>query len=82
MKKETPPASESRVRIEVANRMGGSRRFVGETGAPAWAKMMFRPTARSSVLLPDMFEPVTRTNVPDGPISTSLRLHLSSAMSG
>ena len=45
-------------RLEVAR---GSDTERAHTAPPAWASTMFSPIERSSVLLPDMFEPVTRS---------------------
>ena len=49
---------------------------------PACASTVFRPIARSSVLLPDMFDPVTSSSVPGGPTWTSLPTRRSSGISG
>ena len=38
---------------------GDIRSRRARTGAPAWASTAFTPSVRSSVLLPDMFEPLT-----------------------
>src|SRR5688572_8634392 len=45
---------------------------VAQTGPPACASTALSPTARSSVLLPAMFDPVTISTVPGGPTVTSL----------
>ena len=55
---------------------------VAHTAEPACARTVFRPTARSSVLLPDMFDPVTSTKVPGGPIVRSLVTIVSGGRSG
>ena len=43
------------------------RSRAAHTQPPACASTALRPMARSSVLLPDMFEPVTSSSVPGGP---------------
>ena len=53
-------------------RTGGTESRWAVTGPPAWARAMFSPTARSSVLLPAMFEPVTMSAVPAPRRETSL----------
>ena len=66
----------------VARATGGIASRSAHAGAPAWARTAFTPTARNSVLLPDMFEPVTSRNEPAGPISTSLATRVSFGNSG
>ena len=66
----------------VASATGGIESCSAHTGAPAWASTTLTPIARNSVLLPDMFEPVTSRNEPAGPISTSLATHVSLGSSG
>ena len=66
----------------VASTTGGIESRSAHTGAPAWARTALTPIARNSVLLPDMFEPVTSRNEPAGPISTSLATHVSLGNSG
>ena len=65
---------------------GDIRSRLARTGAPAWASTAFTPSVRSSVLLPDMFEPLTtNTRGPAGaspPMRTSLRTTRASSMSG
>src|SRR4029078_11096197 len=61
---------------------GGIRNDAAHTGAPAWASTVLIPIARSSVLFPDMFEPVIRSSLPDGPTSTSLLTRHASGISG
>jgi hypothetical protein len=43
---------------------------------------VFNPMARSSVLFPDMFDPVTRRIAPGGPTATSLLTRRAGAMRG
>ena len=76
MKREIPSGQESSTRMLVQSRTGGRIRDAAQTGAPAPASTTLAPTARRSVLLPDMFEPVMKRNVPGGPTSTSLRTHV------
>ncbi len=59
MKREWPSSSESMVRMEAPTDSGEMIRLRARTGAPASASTALMPTARSSVLLPDMFEPLT-----------------------
>ena len=66
---------------------GVSRRRLARTGAPASASTAFTPTVRSSVLLPDMFDPLTTST--DGPSPcpspasrTSFRTLVSRGISG
>ena len=78
MKNDTPSWSESCTRKLVASTSpGGSRRSAAHTGAPVCASTALMPSVRSSVLLPDIFEPVTSRNVPGGPSVTSLATRLS-----
>ena len=67
MKYDRPSSSESWTRMLVCRSHGGIRSRAAQTGAPACASTALRPIARSSVLLPDMFEPVTSRSVPGGP---------------
>ena len=60
----------------------GQRERGGADRTSAWASTTLTPTARRRVLLPDMFDPVTRRNVPGGPIVTSFRTRVSSWSSG
>ena len=59
-----------------------SRSALARTGAPASASTTLVPTERSSVLLPDMFEPLTISTRVAPPIATSLRMQRTSGMSG
>ncbi len=43
----------------VHSRAGGQRNAPAQTGPPMLASTKLTPIARSNVLLPDMFEPVT-----------------------
>ena len=52
----------------VCSSTAGILNAAAHTGPPAWASAAFRPIARSSVLFPDMFDPVTRSSVPAGPM--------------
>ena len=70
------------MRMLVHTSTGVSRIDVAQTGPPAWASTTFVPIARKSVLLPDMFEPVTSKNVPGGPTVTSLLTRVSSLSNG
>jgi hypothetical protein len=54
-------------------RSGERRRRVARTGAPANASTALTPTVRSSVLFPDMFDPLTTSNWISRPSATSLR---------
>ena len=67
MKKESPSSRESCTRMLVRMSPGGQAENMAQTVPPACASTVFTPMARSSVLLPDMFEPVTSSNVPGGP---------------
>ena len=51
------------------------------TGAPAMARTVLMPTARMSVLLPDMLEPLMR-RARVSPTRTSLRTHFAAGMRG
>jgi len=82
MNSDTPASSESSMRMLVQMSTGVRRMDVAQTGPPACASTTLVPMARSSVLLPDMFEPVTNTNVPGGPTETSLFTRLPAASSG
>ncbi len=82
MKNETPWASESCSRMLVHSATGGRRSAVAQTGPPACASTMLTPMARSSVLLPDMLEPVTSKNVPGGPTVTSFTTRAAPGSSG
>ena len=55
---------------------------LAQTGAPAFARTTLMPIARSSVLLPDMFEPVTTSAWPGPCRVTSFETRLSASMSG
>ncbi|MGC4113427.1 MAG: hypothetical protein QM765_01895 [Myxococcales bacterium] len=55
---------------------------VAQTGAPAWASTVLTPTARKSVVLPAMLEPVTSRTVPASPRSTSLTTRRAPGSSG
>ena len=72
MNSERPRSSESATRMLVCSATSGSRIASAHTGAPACASTTLTPTARISVLLPDMFDPVTSRKRPFGPIETSL----------
>ena len=82
MKYERPCSSESWTRMLVSRSAAGIDRSVAHTGAPACASTALRPMARSSVLFPDMFDPVISSSVPGGPTTTSLATRRSSGISG
>ena len=82
MKYDTPASSESWTRMLVHGRSGGILRRSAHTGAPACASTTLTPTARSSVLLPDMFDPVTIRKPPGGPTVTSFATRRSAAIRG
>ena len=48
-------------------------------GAPAMASTALMPTVRSSVLLPDMFEPLTSSTARVASSRTLFRTHLEAA---
>src|SRR5215211_5609703 len=77
-----PCSSESVTRTLVQSSTGGKVKLVAQLGAPADASTMFTPIDRSSVLLPDMFEPVTSRKVPLGPTVRSLQTRDVSGISG
>jgi hypothetical protein len=52
---------------------GEIRSEPARTGAPASASTALTPTVRSSVLFPDMFEPLTTSNCVPGVSRTSFR---------
>ena len=52
------------------------------TGAPAKASTALIPTVRSSVLFPDMFEPLTISTCVGQPRARSLRMQISAGISG
>src|SRR3990172_2731210 len=54
-----PSWSESSMRIDAATRRRESVSLRARTGAPARARTVLTPTARRSVLFPDMLEPET-----------------------
>ena len=70
------------MRMLVVTASGGSCSERAHTGPPVSANSALTPTARNSVLLPDMFEPVTSSTVPAGPTSTSLATRTWSDSSG
>ena len=82
--RDRPACSESCTRIVAPSETGVSVSDVARTTPPARASTAFTPTDRSSVLFPDMFEPLMMsTRGPDSPPSvTSLRTHRSTGMSG
>ena len=82
MKYERPSSSESWTRMLVCRSHGGRRIRAAQTQPPACASTVLRPIARSSVLLPDMFEPVTSSNVPGGPTCASLATRRRRGISG
>ena len=70
------------MRMLVATRAAPMRSAAAQTGAPAKASAAFTPSARSSVLLPDMFEPVTTSARPATGSRTSLPTRRSPGESG
>ena len=58
-KRDCPAMSESCTRSVAPIASGESRSRRARTGAPVSARTALTPTVRSSVLLPDMFEPLT-----------------------
>ena len=72
--------------LDPKRRAEGQRRQrsrAARTGAPASASTTLTPTDRSSVLFPDMFEPLTMmTRGPSPPRWTSFRTDTRSAISG
>ena len=58
-KRERPSCSESWIRSVAPTASALMRSDAARTGAPACASTALMPTVRSSVLLPDMFEPLT-----------------------
>ena len=61
---------------------GVSRRRFAHTGAPAIANTVLIPTVRSSVLFPDIFEPLTSSTRVGLEISTSLQTRSAAQISG
>ena len=61
---------------------GESRSRPARTGRPAWAITAATPTDRKSVLLPDMFDPLTTRARTGPPRLTSFRTHSWAAISG
>ncbi len=61
---------------------GESRRDFARTGAPAMANTVFMPTVRSSVLLPDMLEPLIRITRVELSSVIELRMHFAVPKSG
>lgn len=61
---------------------GVSRRLQARTGAPAIASTALIPTVRSSVLLPDIFEPLTRSTRVESKRRTLLRMQVPDGISG
>ncbi len=57
--RERPACSESWTCSVAPTASGVSVSAAARTGAPAIASTTLTPTVRSSVLLPDMFEPLT-----------------------
>ena len=82
MKYDRPRSSESCTLMLVWRSHSGRDICRAQTQPPAWASTMLRPIERSSVLFPDMFDPVMRRTVPAGPTVTSLATRRSSGMSG
>ena len=60
----------------------GTGRVLWRTGAPAIASTVLMPTVRSSVLLPDMFEPLTTSSCVGGTQETSLGTTRAAGISG
>ena len=61
---------------------GESRSLPGPDRAPAKARTALIPTVRSSVLLPDMFEPLTIKTCVGSPSTMSFRTQPGSGSSG
>ena len=70
------------MRMLARSRTTGSRKVVAHTGPPASASAVLSPSARSSVLLPAMFEPVTISAEPGPGSCTSLSMRTSGTSSG
>ena len=66
----------------VCTRIGLSRRRVAHTAPPARPSTAASPMARSSVLFPDMFEPVTSRALVAPPSATSLRTRWRAEING
>ena len=81
-KRETPPCSESLSRIDAPTDSGVIRSFRARTGAPACASTTLTPSVRSSVLLPDMFDPLTTSTCGEPPNRASLRTACAAGSSG
>jgi hypothetical protein len=63
------------MRMDATIWSGVSDMALAVTVPPARAKTVFTPTARNSVLLPDMFEPLTIHKGMSALNSTSFRTH-------
>src|SRR4051812_48356381 len=61
---------------------GESHRDFARTGAPAIASTVLIPTVRSSVLFPDMLDPLMRMMRVELSSVTELRMHFAAAKSG
>jgi len=61
---------------------GESRRDFARTGAPAMANTVLMPTVRSSVLFPDMLEPLIKVTRVELSRITELRMHFAAGRSG
>ena len=67
----------------VAPRASGVRRSCAHrTGAPAWARTALTPIVRSSVLFPDMFDPLTTSSCVSFDNRTSFGTARAAGMSG
>ena len=82
MKRDWPSSSESVVLDGSADREAREGETPARTGAPASASIALTPTARSRVLLPDMFEPLTTSNCKGAASRTLFGTERSSGSSG
>ena len=69
-----------RILAPICNGVSCKRR--ARTGAPAIASTVLMPTVRSSVLFPDMFEPLTSSTRVRPPMSTSLHTRTAAGING
>ena len=77
MNRDRPSVSESTTRIDAPSVSGESRMRAARTGAPMPASTTFAPIARSSVLLPDMFDPLTTSSAGDAATARHARRRVS-----